>query len=412
MAAGAIEQAEKEGHQQRCNPNDNFTAIIGGIRSCDRFGSTTAKDLNCWDRRSSIDFTRAVRDTDQLEEISAGFFFQELAKNSQAQAECRSDFIGAYQGSPATRQKLNQKAASRFAEMRQELKLLLSYKKQLEDEYKQNLMQALAARNSLMFGEAERADYIQKIDDVKQTVARMIMSLPMGYDPDVAKGVLKMGETGTWDSNIFQQSIIAARKKYSESANYFKARSELNSQGGRHYCIDSDFRKAAQKSGQTDMWIDSMPNSNRGEQLLRERLRCRLNATYGRGPARINTALTVAGIATTIFPLTSIPSMAVRGVKAAQMASTIVRGVNAVSLVMQLENFKRACFGSTFMVSAEKKQCDIVGEFKHMLNETSVSKCAISTAIVGSYIPMQVPAHILRYLRRGVQLVNSATNRK
>ena len=399
----AYANAVRDGHAARCNPNDNFTAVIGGIRSCNRFGQTTAQDLNCWDRKSALNFTRTVRDTDQLEEISAGFFYQELAANSQAQAQCRSNVLGAYAANGPAKQRINQAAQTRFMQMKNELHILLQYKAELEKEVHDRTYQALAARMSF-----DRSSWDKSITEVKETITKLIMSLPMGYDPDVAKAVLKMGETGQWNVNSYQQAIMSAKQKYDASVKYFKDHSEPNSAGGRHYCIEGEFRRAAQKSGQTDAWIDSMPNETRGEKLLRERLRCRLNATYGRGPARISAAFTVAGIAATIFPLTAVPSMAVRGVRVAQVATTFMRGVNAVSLAMQLENTRRACFGRTFMVSAAR-QCNIAGELDHLLHETSNSACAISVGLTASYIPMQVPAHILRYVRRAVQL---STQRK
>jgi hypothetical protein len=384
--------------------------LLGGGFRCK--GNTTLEDIRRLECKSGVrNIGRTLTVTDDLDKISVRMFMQQLASNSHAQANCRLSFLSYYNSNTAEKARFNEAASKAFAAISDDLKTLTEYKAKLSSEYKQLQDRSMGDRAVGSLNAEGRADYEKKIAETDQELTKMLLGVPMGYDPDVARALADMGATGTFDARKFEAGMAAAVAKYQKASEYYDNKFTVvdKANGRGNYCLGIDYRNMAGDSGQMAKWADSLPAASPGEKLFKQNLTCRLDATYGIGRSRWNTTSAVVGFAAMVFPLTSGGAAVARSVQFAGRAGSLLgagmKASAAVSALFAMDSLRQECFPSGAMVSGDRlkpgEKCDPKADFEKAIVEPNLLACGTGALMLGT-----VPLHI-RNLIRGARALRA-----
>lgn len=353
----------------------------------------TYKEVTGYDCQSASGTTSPIKMSDDLNAIAAGMFFQGLAGNSHRQAVCRANFFGVYDTDETKRTTLNAAAKTQFDSIQTDLHDLLVIRNRYQANYDSFSDPRYSDR--AMFNEAGegRARATQQIKETDEQIAKLLLSVPMGYDPDVSRALIAMDrKDGAFDVNAFQQSMDRAKEKYYETARYYEGKaSPVKSADGTmavSYCMGLDYKNLAGSSGELDRWLTTLPTKTSEDKSFHDKLQCQLQATYGSGQKTLTTSLAVASFAAMLIPGVGEGEIAATATARAIMgvAGTVRVGA-AVDLLMTMNSLREECFRTTTVMSGDIAVCDPEKEFAKSIEEPKTSACAMG-AITLAALPI------------------------
>lgn len=361
-------------------------SLLGGGRTC---ANVTLPEVNAYDCKTTVDNTSKLKVTDALNDVAAGMFFQGLANNSHRQALCRTEFFNAYATDATKRDELNRATKTQFDSIKNDLHDLLTIKHRYEANrasFNDPRYMDRSMFNDAAVGKA-RAD--EQLKEVDAQIAKLLLGVPMGYDPDVSRALIAMNEAGEFDVSRFQASIDQAKTKYFETAQYYQDKlipvAGANGQPKATYCLGLDYKNLAGSSGEMGRWLDGLPATNAVEKSFQSKLRCQLESTYGAGQSRLTTTAAVASFAVMLIPgVGEAEVAATAGARLMMGAAGVVRVGAAVDLMMSMNTLREECFRDTTVMSGDAGQCDAAKEFKKTINEPKTSSCAMGALALAS----------------------------
>lgn len=382
--------------------------VAGRIWACERkFGRNTPQDINCYDQHSPIDWVRPAGLRDDLNRMAEQMFFQELAKNSNDQTNCRLSLYNRYASDETARKALNERAAEELNKVDKDLGITLGAKIRALIEYRQKLSTEQTAWQNAAngaggggMGQRENAKLAaQKIAEVNETIYRMALAIPMAHETEVLNAIEKMAMENRFDPAAFQGAMALSAQKYQKASDYFQSKALPSGVAGKiRYCTDDDFKHRAGSTGALRRWVNSMPADSPGETLFKKRLGCKLDAQYESGPANLQTGVMITGFiagAATLGASVAAEAGVASAVAAGTWLSVSSAGIDAVGLVMASQAIRRDCFSPSYLLSADRNTCDPQKDFQHEVVDRDLSSCAINGIMTAAAVPL----HILAYLR-------------
>ncbi len=323
--------------------------------------------------------------------------FQIVAGRSEKKILCRNSAFDNYLKVPNKAQELNQKAITKFEQVKADLSILVKYREELSSE----LVRIRALTSDPRISQATKGSVTnqqKKIAEVQQAIAMAITELPMGAEPEVTKAYEQMATGGSFNQNVFRNAIAAAQQKYIDAKKYYFDHSQPLGEGKMLFCLDEKYRSFAVKSGASSAVLDELLPKN---SKFRSKLDCRFNATYGVGAKRVKIVEAGAMLASMAF--WSVEMAAVKGFQWARAATT-ARGAKsasqALNTVVAVSQIQMACLNevSTRTIASEAvdQPCDPEKEFKRVINESDNSYCGVALAWNSTYLA----PHVLQQLSK------------
>lgn len=350
--------------------------------------------LNCGLKNAHMDGLSEVGNRVQ-NSAAIDAVFQDIAGASHTQAVCRLQFLDQYKSNNTKREQLENSAEEAFNKVLFDAHRLLEEKKLLEkklQEYESGQGQGLGGYSGGNSGlrQDNIRDKKNEIKKVEVDLTKMMLSIPMGYDPDVAKALLVMVEKKQFSNLDFYNSIVQAEEKYLETEKYYRNKiSYVKNEKGEDsviYCLGMEYRNTAGKSGELSRYINNLPDENPEQKKLKQNLKCHMSK-YESGQKRFDVGVTVLAFGSLFFPPASTTGASVLGLtnlsKGAMAARTTLAGVAAVDTVMALDSLRQSCLPPQAIVSSDTKKCDAEKEFQRTIQEPKLSMCAMG-AVLGA----------------------------
>jgi hypothetical protein len=356
-------------------------AVQEHLCKADECGDISTAEAKAYDSCSIVNGADAIRQTSGLSgltnDVAEGMVFQDLARNSHQQSVCRNEFLIDYENKPDVHTKLDAAAESAFNSIKDDLSNLIAYGAKVENAFRDDENEKLAARMSWEPGEYDRRK--KEIDDIKTAIAQKVLAIPMGYDSDVSKSLLVMGAAGKFDTGAFKKAMARARVKYAEADKFYSSKFMKLENGQGTYCLWLDWRNRAGRSGQLRKYIEAYPANTPDEIRFKEKLTCRLTRTYECGQESLKNVTTVAAFAAGLIP----PVRAAEAVgafatatRAAMLATAALRGVAALDAAFSSQLLYDECLGVK-LISSDRKACDPAQDFGRTVNGPKTSSCVI-----------------------------------
>ena len=350
---------------------EKVQGMLGGAGSCAKLTPKEIKNFEC--RTDVLNVGRTLTMADDLNGIAVGMFFQGLASNSHRQAVCRNAVISKYSNDPAAKQQMNEKVEQSFKKIHQQLKSLVMSRNELQSNLDRMKIEAAADRAMSMMTFKGREQHQKSIDSTNEKIVRLLTTVPLGYDPDVARSLIQMSLGESFDAGLFESGVKGAALKYEETASYYKSKFTEVSKDRGSYCLGLDYRNMAGESGQINKWLDSLPNETPEDRSMKQKLSCQLDARYETGNERFSDGVMFLGVATYMLPPAWIPRVGGAVIGAAELGA---RGAAAVVAVLSMDAMRAQCFPPSGIISGDGQQCDPDKDFAHTLQESDTTKCA------------------------------------
>lgn len=379
-------------------------AALGGIGSCkNKYGEIHVDDLMSFNR-SACSMTKinlnSLSDTNQTLTNWAAetAVFQEMARRSHGEAVCRVGFFDRYDADLTAQKSINSKANAAFNAQWPDLKKLILYRNQLVSQLR-DLDNEASDRAVGSLTRAGRDEYRRDIDDVNELITNQLTKVPLGYDPDVERALLKMAEQGSFDTDAFKKAVDSASQKHRAAAAYYQSRAIPVSTKSINYCLGKDYRDQAGKLGNVTALLDSLPEPQ-FDRHLKAKIMCRLDARYGAGADRLSKAELVAFVASLAY--TGAESLAYRGVKLAAKvveasgAAAAAGTLQAVGTAGMVDSLEKSCFDDDHLITPTGQDtCDTTKMIQQELDGPDHSKCAVQGVLTAA----PIAGHILKFLR-------------
>lgn len=324
-------------------------------------------------------------------------FFQDLAKRSSDQVDCRLTFFNQYFQNSTKKNQLQDRARSAYERIRERLEPLVIYARQLQQEIEisESLMTACYA-NPNASGTCFEADRVVQarinLPKVNREIAKLVVQMPLGYEPDVAASILNMAAAGAYDPNEMERGLFAARGKYQQSADTYR-RNSIAMGSGQFFCLDDDYRQFAAQSGQAEKLLDSYPASAI-DPISRTILRCEMRSEYVVSASRLNWGMT--GLFVGAVVASSVVTGGTTAAIAVGVGSAMIATAGALTAVNQAYGAcMRAQSSTTYTVGAVAGQntCNAEQDYDHALQESTWTQCYVDSglaAVATVAIPLEV----------------------
>lgn len=344
---------------------DKIQGFIGGASKCPIMTERDLKALEC--RAAGPDFRENYSASESMNGIAVGEFFQGLARNSHHQAKCRLGVLNKYFSDSNARSAFNVKAEQAFNRIHKKLRALVLERNKLQANLNRMKTEAAADRAMSLATYKGREQHQKSIDRVGEQIARLLTTVPLGYDPEVGQAFIQMSLGSKFEANLLAEGIKNAAPKYKHSIGYYQSKLDDG-----QYCLGIDYRNLAGKSGQVSQWLRSFPNQTPEERSLKHKLSCRLDAHYETGNERFRNGVIIAGFATYMLPPAWIPRAGGALIGAAEL---VARGGAAIVALMSMDAMRAQCFPPTGVISGDLK-CDAEKDFARVIQEPNLTRCA------------------------------------
>lgn len=264
-----------------------------------------------------------------------------------------------------------------------------------------------------------RDAYRKKIDDISNVIVAQVATLPFGYEPEIARAYVEMATRGSFDETVLKRAFSAAQQRYQSALNFYTTHKQPTENGNVLFCLDEDYRQKAYKSGGVTNALNAVIGKN-SRPKFKEKLNCRLKATYDVGAKRWSYISNGALIAGFVF---SAPEMLaasgvseileVKGVQTvAELAATDVAtaGVQTVFLTSAISKIHEGCFKEDFELSTSgEATCDPSKDFQNTKDTSTPLNCAIALGMNGAYYT-KVAFNLLQEARAAVVAARATSN--
>lgn len=361
---------------QRNSIPDSRNVAMAAVQQFNRgCGQTLSAPL-----QASMDMNRILLDG----------FFQDLAKRSLDQVDCRVNFFDQYFQNQSKKNQFQESAHRAYDRIRERLEPLVIYAQSLKQQIDMgdSLMSACTG-NPNSAGTCFEADQVVEarinLPKVNQEIAKLIVQMPLGYEPDVAASILNMAAAGAYDASEMERGLAAARGKYQQSSDTYRRNAVSAENGHIHFCLDDEYRQFATQTGQSEKLLDSYPPSTI-DPITKTILRCQMRSEYVVSASRLNWGMTglFVGAAVASAVATGGTSILAAGVA---VGSTAVAAVGALTAVNQAYSAcMRAQSSTTYIVGAVAGQnsCNAQQDYDHALQESTWNQCYLDSGLAAA----------------------------
>jgi hypothetical protein len=363
-------------------------------------GSLNVQDLRNLDSTCSPDFRRPLKDLAAVASESVeSMFFQELASNSHKQSICRIQLLGGIRSDEAKYAGYKAKALQAFNSIKNDVADLQRYISEqeahissLNSDYRYTADRAMSAMRAQIVAQTRT-----QIEEARELMTRLVIKVPLGYEPEVAMALQRMAIEGRFDDDIMKNAIFAAEKKHNETDIYYRGKAQYTDNGQRmSYCLGTEYKEEAGRTGQIHRLLTELPL----DQNLKNKISCRIDAEYVEGVKIYDTAETVVMIGGMAF---GGAGLVFRGLTLAPRLFTaagfIGRGMEAVGLVAALDEVQKTCYPRNYAISGDRNICNVELDYEKVIKEFDGTACAISLGVSG-LSAVGVPSHIRNWAAR------------
>lgn len=341
-------------------------------------------------------------------------FWQDLARRSQSQLVCRQRAIKLAHTNPVARTRLMASASSGFEQIIDNVRSIMLMKKASLRNNEAAVLEQFGGQGGcsglayIFCSDVIKARTERDSDIFERAIAEEISKLPYGHEIDVMESVIRMADTGTFDSEAYLNSLNLTFGKYENLANYYSDRFVVTDPENNKglFCIDSEFKEFAAGSGVSHKLLTSLGRAGLMDSETANILNCRINSKYKEATENIdsfnNGLFLVGGGATAL--LTALPS---GGGSLAAFATAASLGVSAASLSYQIGRAHKECTKQEFLISAQggSEVCEPEKNFDKEIDKFSAGGCALEAGLAAiELIPIPFDLKNLVTASRGVRI--------